>query len=33
MRWSSAVYNSDGSVKPRVFTEVIFVTLVNNSLL
>ena len=28
IRWSSVVYNSDGSVKSRVFTEIISVTLV-----
>ena len=28
IRWSSVVYNSDGSVKPKVFTEIISVTLV-----
>ena len=30
IRWSSVVYNSDGSVKPRVFTEIISVTLVKS---
>ena len=30
IRWSSVVYNSDGSVKPRVFTEIISVTVVNS---
>ena len=27
IKWSSIVYNSDGSVKPRVFTEMISVTI------
>ena len=30
IRWSSVVYNADGSVKPRVFTEIISVTLVKS---
>ena len=30
IKWSRTVFNSDGSVKPRVFTEMIYVTLVKN---
>ena len=30
IKWSSVVYNSDGSVKPRVFTEMISVTIVKS---
>ena len=30
IKWSSIVYNFDGSVKPRIFTEMIFVTLVKS---
>lgn len=30
IKWSSVVYNSDGSAKPRLFTEMISVTVVKS---
>ena len=30
LKWSSTVYTSSGSVKPRIFTEMIYVTLVKS---
>ena len=30
IKWSSVVYNSDGSAKPRIFQEMISVTVVKN---